>query len=148
MSTEIRQVEGGWLWEVCFDDADFSGVCDTREEAEASVAFMLADEDGAGDDEYAAIVGDLEIEVQTLRARAETLEAEVERLTRRAADARREAFAEAIDLIEQRAVQRGRQVDVAQAEGGAWEVVARKSSELQAVADLLRRRLPALTPPA
>jgi hypothetical protein len=37
---------------------------------------------------------------------------------------------------------------VAQAEGGAWEVVAGKSSELQAVADLLRRRLPVLTPPA
>ena len=57
-------------------------------------------------------------------------------------DARYEALAEAIDLIEQRAVERGRQVDVAQAGGGAWEVVAGKSSELQAVADLLRRRLP------
>jgi len=57
-------------------------------------------------------------------------------------DARYKALAEAIDLIEQRAVERGRQVDVAQAGGGAWEVVAGKSSELQAVADLLRRRLP------
>jgi len=57
-------------------------------------------------------------------------------------DARYEALAEAIDLIEQRAVDRGRQVDVAQAAGGAWQVVAGKSSELQAVADLLRRRLP------
>jgi hypothetical protein len=92
---------------------------------------------------------------ESLRARIEAHEAdellllaEVERLKQQAADARRATLLEAIDLIEQRAVDRGRQVDVAQAEGGAWEVVAGKSSELQAVADLLRRRLPVLTPPA
>jgi hypothetical protein len=97
---------------------------------------------------------------ESLRAQIEAHEAEEARLTtpRQVASGgvmeflcitakiRREAFAEAIDLIEQRAVDRGRQVDVAQAAGGAWEVVAGKSSELQAVADLLRRRLPVLTP--
>lgn len=47
----------------------------------------------------------------------------------------------AIEAIEARAVQRSAQVDVAQANNGAWEVVAGKSSELMAVADLLRKRL-------
>jgi len=47
----------------------------------------------------------------------------------------------AIEAIEARAVGRGRQVDVAQEAGGAWEVVAGKESELLAVADLLRARL-------
>jgi DNA-binding protein H-NS len=90
----------------------------------------------------------LRAQIEAHEAEEARLLAEVERLTQRAAAARREAFAEAIDLIEQRAVDRGRQVDVAQAAGGAWEVVAGKSSELQAVADLLRLRLPVLTPPA
>jgi DNA-binding protein H-NS len=90
----------------------------------------------------------LRAQIKAHEAEEARLLAEVERLTQLAAAARREAFAEAIDLIEQRAVDRGRQVDVAQAEGGAWEVVAGKSSELIAVADLLRRRLPVLTPPA
>ena len=90
----------------------------------------------------------LRAQIEAHEAEEARLLAEVERLTQRAAAARREAFAEAIDLVEQRAVDRGRQVDVAQAAGGAWEVVAGKSTELIAVADLLRKRLPVLTPPA
>ena len=46
-----------------------------------------------------------------------------------------------IDLLDTRAVQRSAQVDVAQEAGGRWAVVAGKSTELMAVADLLRKRL-------
>jgi len=50
-------------------------------------------------------------------------------------------LAEVIDMLDTRAVQRSAQTDIAQANNGAWEVVAGKSSELMAVADLLRKRL-------
>jgi vacuolar-type H+-ATPase subunit B/Vma2 len=127
MSTTIQQVEGGWKWEVQGAAVDYMGHSETREEAVCAAA-AAEEYEGPGSSEQTA-----------------SLEAEV---AQEAAAARRATLLEAIDLIEQRAVQRGRQVDVAQNEGGAWEVVAGKSSELQAVADLLRRRLPALTPPA
>lgn len=44
MSATIRQVEGGWLWEVECDDADHIGTCETREEAEAAAARAVAAE--------------------------------------------------------------------------------------------------------
>jgi hypothetical protein len=151
MSTTIQQVEGGWKWEVQGAAVDYMGHSETREEAVCAAA-AAEEYEGPGSSEQTA---SLEAEVAQARAQIEAHEAEearllaeVERLTQQAAAARRATLLEAIDLIEQRAVQRGRQVDVAQNEGGAWEVVAGKSSELQAVADLLRRRLPALTPPA
>jgi hypothetical protein len=114
----------------------------------------------------------LRAQIEAHEAEEARLLAEVERLTQRAEHAeiarleagprgammefvciadptgRRTALLEAIDLIEQRAVDRGQQVDVAQAAGGAWEVVAGKSTELIAVAELLRQRLPPLPPKA
>ena len=152
MSTTIQQVEGGWKWEVQGAAVDYMGHSETREEAVCAAA-AAEEYEGPGSSEQATCCNgawpcEASTHAASLEAEVARLEREVERLTQRAAVARSEAFAEAIDLIEQRAVQRGRQVDVAQNEGGAWEVVAGKSTELIAVADLLRKRLPVLTPPA
>ena len=85
---------------------------------------------------------------ESLRAQIEAHEAEEARLlaevaavTTRAEATPRRVLEEVIDLLDTRAVQRSAQVDVAQEAGGRWEVVAGKSTELMAVADLLRARL-------
>ena len=83
----------------------------------------------------------LRAQIEAHEAEEARLLAEVATLTTRAEATRRRVLEEVIDLLDTRAVQRSAQVDVAQEAGGRWEVVAGKSSELLAVADLLRARL-------
>ena len=83
----------------------------------------------------------LRAQIEAHEAEEARLLAEVATLTTRAEATRRRVLEEVIDLLDTRAVQRSAQVDVAQEAGGRWEVVAGKSSELMAVADLLRARL-------
>lgn len=84
----------------------------------------------------------LRAQIEAHEAEEARLLAQVAALTAHAEATRRRVLEEVIDLLDTRAVQRSAQVDVAQAAGGAWEVVAGKSTELMAVADLLRARLP------
>lgn len=150
MSTTIREVDGRWWWTVGGIHVEYTGHCETREEAEsaAAAAEQYDGPCGTWSDESDTYIASLEAQVATLTARAEAAEA------RAAASAgaalavahaceatRRRTLEEVIDLLDTRAVQRSAQVDVAQANNGAWEVVAGKSSELLAVADLLRQRL-------
>jgi hypothetical protein len=83
----------------------------------------------------------LRAQIEAHEAEEARLLAEVATLTTRAEATRRRVLEEVIDLLDTRAVQRSAQVDVAQEAGGRWEVVAGKSTELMAVADLLRARL-------
>ena len=157
MSTTIREVDGRWWWTVGGVHVEYSGHCETREEAEVAAA-EAEEYDGPGStwsDESDTYIASLEAEVAPLTTRAEAAEKRADDAEGRASAAansllllahaiertRVATLQSAIEAIEARAVQRSAQVDVAQEAGGAWEVVAGKSSELLAVADLLRARL-------
>ena len=77
MSTTIREVDGRWWWTVGGVHVEYTGHCETREEAE--VAAAAAEEyDGPGStwsDESDTYIASLEAQVAELTASAEAAEA-------------------------------------------------------------------------